>query len=297
MVQNKVLDSYTFLQSRLFGLFLAGASVILIFVWSAASVTSPPVKVATKTSTTPLLSVTYYAQPLTSTADTHPVQPDLAPVVVNQASQPPLETYGGPFEPLPIASDQSLPPVLTKIPTSEPVVFLGIDDGWVQNSQTLFWLTRHHLPFTLFLTENGIKNNYDYFQQLQNAGMTVEDHTVTHSDLTKLTPDQQKAEICGAADNYESVFGARPTLFRPPYGKANQQTLQAAQACGMKAIIMWHALVQNGAFQFQDGLKHLEPGDIILMHFTNNFLPDIQTFINQVNADHLQVGRLEDWIY
>jgi len=219
-----------------------------------------------------------------------------AKVLALETQQPAPETWQGPIEPLPSDPNHPSLPILTQIPTSEPVVFLGIDDGWVHNPATLVWLTQHHLPFSMFLTDNGIKTDYGYFQQLQAAGLTVEDHTLSHPDLTRLTLGQQKTEICGAADTYSGVFGARPTLFRPPYGKANQLTLQAATECGMRAVVMWHALIQNGAFQYQDGQSHLLPGDIVLMHFTNIFPADIQTFMNQINADHLQVAKLEDWI-
>jgi hypothetical protein len=34
----------------------------------------------------------------------------------------------------------------------------------------------------------------------------------------------------------------------------------------------------------------------VLMHFRNEFLQDMQAFEDQVTKDHLQVGRLEDWI-
>src|SRR5262249_15674175 len=98
------------------------------------------------------------------------------------------------------------------------------------------------------------------------------------------------------ADALTAVFGQRPRLFRPPYGSYNVLTQQAAAACGMKAIIMWHATLENGAMQFQTPETHLEAGDIILTHFQGDLIPNLETLNQQLEANHLQLGRLEDWV-
>jgi len=156
------------------------------------------------------------------------------------------------------------------------------------------WLTTYKLPLTLFLDNHDIRNNYNFFRRLQTAGMTIQNHTMNHPKLTNLPLADQQAEICAAADTYKSVFDYRPTLMRPPYGLFNDTTRQAA-ACGMKAIVMWHARIIKGVIQYQEG-DRLQPGDIVLMHFSLEFMTDIQAFINQIEHDHLQVGRLEDWL-
>ena len=81
-----------------------------------------------------------------------------------------------------------------------------------------------------------------------------------------------------------------------PFGEYNNLTIEAVRQCGLKAIVLWHAKANGGSMQFQDGKHHLEPGDIVLMHFRAEFLQDINAFINQVEQDHLQIARLEDWI-
>lgn len=172
---------------------------------------------------------------------------------------------------------------------------MSIDDGWAKPADAQKWLVSHRLPFSLFLTDDAIKNNDGYFQKLQAAGMIIENHTLHHPRLNKLSLSRQQAEICGAAGIYERVFGRRPTLFRPPYGLMNDTTIQAASTCGMRAVVMWHANVEDGVVNYQEG-DHLLPGDIVLMHFHSNMAADLQAFSKQVRQDHLQIGRLEDWI-
>jgi peptidoglycan/xylan/chitin deacetylase (PgdA/CDA1 family) len=188
-----------------------------------------------------------------------------------------------------------LAPVLLRIQTAQPVVFLGIDDGWVQSPEALHWLTTQKLPFTLFLTDDAIKGNYAYFKQLQAAGMTIQDHTIAHPQLSKLTDEQQKAEICGGADKMEGAFGKRPTLFRPPYGDYNAATRRIVSECGMKAVILWHAKVNGGSMQFQ-GVDRLMNGDIVLMHFRPEFMKDMSAFMAEADKQKLTVSKLEDWV-
>jgi peptidoglycan-N-acetylglucosamine deacetylase len=238
-----------------------------------------------------------------------PLQPNLRlagpeqvaiPAPVSQsttgASAQPPQVISPPTQPHPISSVNDKVPAISRIQTSQPVVFLGIDDGWTKSPEAQDWLVQNKLPFSLFLENNAIKDNYDYFGLLQAAGMTIEDHTLTHPDMAKLSLEQQKAEICGTADTYEPVFGVRPVLFRPPYGSFNDDTRQAAAECGMKALILWHAKANGGSMQFQDGNASLQPGDIVLMHFRPEFLADMQAFIKQVQQANLQIGHLEDWL-
>lgn len=187
-------------------------------------------------------------------------------------------------------------PVLSQIPTTQPLVFLGIDDGWVKSAAAQEWLLKNRLPFTLFLTDEMIKGDYSYFYQLMQAGMSVQNHTLSHTSLNKLGYEGQKAEICGAADLFGSVFGSRPTLLRPPFGDFNALTIEAARQCGMKAIIMWHAKANGGSMQYQNETQRLQPGDIVLMHFRDEFMQDMQAFMDAVQKENLQIARLEDFI-
>lgn len=206
----------------------------------------------------------------------------------------PIGVWKGPAQPLIVPP--GLPPVIDRVPTELPIVFVTIDDGWVQTPENLNWLSTRRLPFSMFLSENGIKKNYQYFQTLQAAGMGVQNHSVSHHSLLKMPLDQQKAEICGASDTYQSVFRHRPTLFRPPYGEYSDTTRQAAAECGIRALVLWKATIEHGAVQFQVPNGRLNPGDIILAHFEPDLVPSLEALSHQLNQQGLQVAQLEEWI-
>lgn len=184
-------------------------------------------------------------------------------------------------------------PVILSIPTGQPVVFLTIDDGAVQKPEMIRMLTNYRA--TLFLNDIHSKENPSFFRTLQYQGKVIEDHTVNHLDLAALSYTEQKAEICDNADAMAMQFGHRPTLLRPPFGSYNDDTRRAAADCGMKALIQWHAKVNNGSVQYQDG-DHLLPGDIVLMHFRNEFAADFKAFEAAAKASGLHTELLEDWL-
>lgn len=187
-------------------------------------------------------------------------------------------------------------PVIAKIQTQKRVVFLSIDDGAVKNPEAITYIKQHHYPLTLFLSHVPAGDNYSYFKPLvTDANNTVQDHTISHPNLTRLSQLQQKREICNQADNIKREFGAAPTLFRPPYGLYNAGTQRAAAACGLKAIVLWSATINDGKIQYQTG-SHLVPGDIVLMHFRPKIIEDLQAFTNEIESQHLTIGKLEDWL-
>lgn len=186
-------------------------------------------------------------------------------------------------------------PVLSRLPINDNVVFLTMDDGLVQDPAATKLLLQAKVPVTLFLVRSTITGGADYFRQWVRGGALIEDHTLNHPDMSRLNEAQQRAEICGNADLTERTFGRRPVLFRPPYGNWNQATRTAAGKCGIRAILLWHAAVNDGRVQFQ-GPNHLQPGDIILMHFRTNTVGDMQAVLTQARADGMRLGRIEDYL-
>jgi peptidoglycan/xylan/chitin deacetylase (PgdA/CDA1 family) len=195
---------------------------------------------------------------------------------------------------IPPISD-GLAPVLTTIPTTQPVVFLGIDDGQDKLPTDLPIMKYNRVKASLFLADHIIKDNPAFFKDFISAGSYVEDHSVNHVQMSKLSYTQQRQEICNEADLQTRQFGRRPILFRPPYGDYNNDTRRAAADCGMKAVVLWIAKANGGSMQYQVG-DHLRPGDIVLMHFRPEFAQDMQAFVDAEKAAGLHTVLLEDWV-
>ena len=59
-----------------------------------------------------------------------------------------------------------------------------------------------------------------------------------------------------------------PVLFRPPYGRYNQETLEAAASCGITHVVLWKVVVSDGRITTQGG--PIRRGDIILLHYVKS---------------------------
>ena len=153
------------------------------------------------------------------------------------------------------------------------------------------------MPVTVFLLNAAVNGDWAYFKKLQAAGATIQDHTLTHPFLSRHPLSNQQHQICGSADIYETQFGYRPWIFRPPYGDFNNDTKIAAKNCGMKYVALWnaslpHAVLRGGS----GGSGKLAAGDIVLVHFRPNFVRDISTLLDQIDSWGLHVGKLEDYL-
>ncbi|MEV5906239.1 polysaccharide deacetylase family protein, partial [Streptomyces sp. NPDC052127] len=195
-----------------------------------------------------------------------------------------------------------LPPVFTTIPTRDRVVFLTIDDGAEKDPAFLRMMSELKIPYTAFLSDYLVKDDYGYFKEMQDRGVGLNNHTLHHPYLPALSRTRQKREICGMQNVIEKRYGKRPTLFRPPFGNYDQDTLRAAKTCGVRHVPLWAEEVFVDHWEYREWDQDLHPGDIVLSHFRGRgdwkgTMPDmIRRFLNKVTAKGYAVARLEDYL-
>ncbi|GAA1238818.1 hypothetical protein GCM10009665_31440 [Kitasatospora nipponensis] len=196
-------------------------------------------------------------------------------------------------------------PVISSIPTQQKVVFVTIDDGEEKDPKFIEMMSDLKIPITMFLMDDAIKNNYDYFKPLQAAGNSIQNHTLHHPAMSTKSAAVQKTEVCGDQQVLTQKYGTAPFLFRPPYGDgANTPTLNSAvQQCGPRAVVLWHESMQIHDMQYQNADKKLRPGDIILAHFRGpkDLKGETMTemfgeLLSRIQEQGFSVARLDDYI-
>ncbi|MFF8569934.1 polysaccharide deacetylase family protein [Streptomyces sp. NPDC015237] len=198
--------------------------------------------------------------------------------------------------------EDGLPPVFTTIPTKEKIVFLTIDDGAEKDRAFLRMMSELKIPYTVFLTDEEIKDDYGYFKKMQARGVTLNNHTLSHPYLPGLSYAEQKREICGMQEVMEKRYGKRPVLFRPPFGNYNRDTLRAAKTCGIEYAPIWSEEVFVDHWEYREWDRELHPGDIVLTHFRgredwDGTMTDMaRRFLNRITAEGYAVARLEDYL-
>lgn len=214
------------------------------------------------------------------------------------AVKPKITTRKG-FE---VKGQAGLPPVFTTIPTKKKVVFLTIDDGAEKDPALLKMMSELKIPYTAFLSDYLVKEDYAYFKKMQSRGVSLNNHTLNHPYLPGLSYKEQRREICGMQDVIQKRYGKRPELFRPPYGNYNADSLRAAKSCGIKAVPLWASEAFPNRMDWREWDRDLHPGDIILTHFRGRedwkgTMPDMIRKVMKIVTDKgYAVARLEDYL-
>lgn len=207
-----------------------------------------------------------------------------------------LGALGGPAHAAPEAAWPEPVPVVSRVATTDPVVFITIDDGWFHDPAAAKVLIDRRVPASLFLLPGAYSYDSGYFHTLLDQGRSrVENHTVNHPDLTTLDAAGQKAELCGARERHLAEFGDGPRLLRPPYGTYDETTRTTARACGAKAVVTWtYDLTTWG--QWSPPTPTLQAGDIILLHFNETLEQDLTRALAAAEAAGLKPAPLREYV-
>jgi peptidoglycan/xylan/chitin deacetylase (PgdA/CDA1 family) len=174
---------------------------------------------------------------------------------------------------------------------SKETLYLTFDDGpdpevtkWV-----IDYLNQEDIKATFFCVGANVEKHTETYRELLQNGHSVGNHTYHHKNAWKTTKEDYINDIEKASEYIES------RLFRPPYGKINNQLVNNIQEMGFE-VVMWSVL----SYDFQKDLdcekqltklkKVLKPGDIIVFHDSQKafenlkiLLPSIVEFIKSNN--------------
>ena len=151
---------------------------------------------------------------------------------------------------------------LLKLPASLDAVALTFDDGYTNfRDVAVPRLIEHGVPATVFVAGDlvGKMNSWDAgprrhtpelplldwpaLARLQELGVTIGAHGMTHRSLTGLDPEALKHEVRGSADAIERQLGRRPSVFAYSYGHSNAEVARAvAQTFQLACTVAFRTL-------------------------------------------------------
>jgi peptidoglycan/xylan/chitin deacetylase (PgdA/CDA1 family) len=133
----------------------------------------------------------------------------------------------------------------TKLPPPPPppcpgcTVYLTFDDGpSVYTPQILSALESKGALATFFVLGEHAVQFPSSVQRASADGNGIGDHTWDHPDLTTLPADQIRQELESTAVEIANLTGARPTLWRPPFGSFNGLVTSIASSLGL-SMRLW----------------------------------------------------------
>lgn len=119
-------------------------------------------------------------------------------------------------------------------------VALTFDDGpSAYTDKILSILNRYHVHATFFFVGSRVPLWISSVKNVAAAGDGIGNHSMTHPQLTQLSPKEQQFQIIETNRVLQQVTGVTPTLFRPPYEEFNGTTISIIQENHMK-LALWN---------------------------------------------------------
>ena len=153
-------------------------------------------------------------------------------------------------------------------------VALTFDDGPTPYSSpgVLTALEQAHVPATVFVEGQYIREWPDLLKREWNDGFAVAVHTWDHPLMSKLSTDQMNHQFRDTLAAIHDILGQNACvwIWRPPYGDYNKAVLDMATSYGLTTVT-WDDSSDDwdrpGVQKIVDNvLSQAHPGAIILMH-------------------------------
>lgn len=183
--------------------------------------------------------------------------------------------------------------IVYRIETTDPVVFVTIDDGYHQPEIAGKILRRVKWPITSFLLPENVEKHWDYFKGVA-VRNDIATHTAHHRILKGLPFEVQKKEICEGEERVRRVTGRTTGYFRPPTGSWDETTLEAAAACGISKVLMWKVSMNGWVITTWGG--PIRAGDIVLIHYVDSIGLSFKRLRREMESQGLHPAILSDYI-
>ena len=183
-----------------------------------------------------------------------------------------------------------------------PIIALTFDDGpnTVITPQVLDILEKEGIVASFFLiAQNITPESAEIVRREQAMGCDIENHTVTHSFMDKMTAEEIRAEVDGCTEKIVEITGKAPKFFRPPFiavSKAMYDNIDMTFICGM-GCEDWVPTV-TAEERAERVLANAADGQIVLLHdmqWNQNTVEALKTIIPELKKrgyDFVTVSQL-----
>jgi peptidoglycan/xylan/chitin deacetylase (PgdA/CDA1 family) len=205
-----------------------------------------------------VLALSHHRQPRTAAAST-PTTPRVTPTLTPETPTGTPSNNAPPSTPRRPAHD----PTAALVTGNKKVLFFSFDDGpdpyWTP--KVLQVLAKHGAHATFFELGSMQTAHPGLREQVLAAGNTIGSHSVTHPQLTAISPERRHHEI---------FDGPKSNCFRPPYGASNPKVRADIKAAGMVQVL-WDVDPRDWARPgtsaiLHNILTHAHNHNIVLMH-------------------------------
>ena len=151
---------------------------------------------------------------------------------------------------------------------SKPMAALTFDDGPYApvTTKILKVAKKYDAKVTFFAVGNRLENYKDTVKKAYEQGCQIASHTYEHQILTKVGPQQIKAQVSKVDTVLKRIIGCKTTALRPPGGGVNDTVRKYV---GLP-MICWDVDTEDwksrNSTKVLNRCNNIEDGDIVLMH-------------------------------
>ncbi|MFI3210658.1 MAG: polysaccharide deacetylase family protein [Peptostreptococcaceae bacterium] len=154
-------------------------------------------------------------------------------------------------------------------------VALTFDDGPhpKETLEILDILKKYDIKATFFVTGKHVNWYREPLLRAIEEGHEIANHTFSHSNIGELSSSQIEEELLKCEDALKEIGAKKPTLFRPPFGNYNKDTLECIAIKYGYKIILWATTFDvmdwknpSASEIAQTIINESQNGDIILLH-------------------------------
>ena len=151
-------------------------------------------------------------------------------------------------------------------------IALSFDDGPSRRNteEILSILKEYHVHATFFVIGENAQRDPERIRSIFCAGHEIGNHTYTHAYLTKINKQAIREEILKTEKVLIEITGEKPTLFRPPGGYYDADSLRVLDEMGYTSVLWsldtkdWRMPKTETIVSKVEG--NASDGDIILFH-------------------------------
>lgn len=126
------------------------------------------------------------------------------------------------------------------VDTKEKKIAISFDCAWgdEHTKPILDILDQYNVKTTFFMVQFWAEKFPEDVLEISKRGHEIGNHSSTHPNMAKLSVEDMSKELKGAEDAISKITGAKPTVFRPPFGAYSNNLIETCQANGY-SVIQW----------------------------------------------------------
>lgn len=184
----------------------------------------------------------------------------------------------------------------------KPMISLMINVAWGDEflPKILETLRQENVHATFFFDGTWLSKHIETAKEIGQLGHELSNHGYSHKNMSQLSRAAATEEIRKTQDLLEQKLGTHNTLFAPPSGDFDEETVSIARSMKLKTVLWSLDTVDwknpSPETVLRKTASQLEPGAMILMHPTRASSEALEGIIKDAKRKGLALGTVSELI-